>query len=73
MPPPPAPPEPTHGCIKCQSCGKCKEKEQEKKANDNKKSEFDKNMLCLNRIVFSISLGAIVIFNLACWIYIGSD
>lgn len=64
--------EPVSDCFKCQSCSKCQEKEQERKSSDHKKTEFDKNMICLNRIVFVIALVSVFIFNLACWIYIGS-
>lgn len=48
------------------SCAKCN-------LNDYKKSEFEKNMACLNIIVLLVTLIVIVVLNLACWIYIGSD
>lgn len=60
------------GCNKCQSCNYCKQKDQVNKSNEEIKAEFNNNMLCLNRIVLSITLTAIVVFNLACWIDISS-
>jgi hypothetical protein len=64
-------PTPAKECNKCRSgCFSCKQKQQKeldvKKAN----AEFNKNMIALNRVIFTTMSIAMFVSNAILWVYL---